>query len=739
VPRLPRPGGAQGTPLYVETERGFLLPTAGGDPVKQPVLSGPVPPPAQGFAARPESALVLEQLLVPGGAVALVPPDPGEASGWRAVSGRTQLAASAVRSRGWPGGLELVVWVTAESRASVLQGYAQAASGLGLDCADGAEAAAFRLTAWLRSAPRPWLVVLDGLGDPAVMEGLWPAGGAGRVLVTASGPDAAEGYAKVLSAGGFSPREAVSYLSDRLADEPDSRSGQADLAHELGGEPAALAHAAAVVETSELNCRDYLAAFAQERDRLQAAAGQELPAGAATWRLSAQFADVQRPGAWRALVLAALLPRHEIPLAVLTAPAACRYLGLDGADPGRAWAVVRVLASTGLLETDTGAAPPVVRMSSALQASVLAAAGAGLTEQAAGAAADALLETWPDGQPETVPPALLCSCAAALAATAGDALLADGRRRRLLLAAGRNLDAAGLPAPAPGWWLKLTRDSTRLLGERHADTVTAAGLLAGALLVGGKTAEALGWAEWTAEARTAACGPGHRDTVAARIVLGRALTAAGRPSDAVSELEAAARAAGQVHGPVGEASVTALEAQAAALLAGGQGRQAARLLEQLLGRLEKHHGQGGAAALAVREQLGAALLAAGQHRAAVSCYRKLTALLEEAGGTDDPRTLAAVRELAGAYSAAGRMSEALACSQQAAAGYGRALGAGHPAALEAQGDLADLLHDLGHVGDAVAVLNAAAAVAEEQLPPGDPAALALQARLGRMNAATAAP
>lgn len=712
---------------------------AAGDREDRKILFGAVPPPARGFAARPESAPALEHLLAPGSVVALVPADAGEGSGWREVSGRTQLAASAVRSQDWPGGLDLAVWVSAESRASLLWGYAQAASRLGLDCAGGSEAAAFRLVTWLRSAPRRWLVVLDGLRDPANVEGLWPAGEAGRVLVTADGPDAAGEHAKVLPAGGFSPREAVSYLSDRLADEPDRRSGQADLAHELGGEPAALGHAAAVVETSELNCRGYLAAFAQERARLEDAAGQEVPAGAVTWRLSAQFADVQRPGAWRALVLAALLSRHAIPLAVLTAPAVCRYLGLDSADPGRAWSAVRVLAGTGLLEADTHAVPAVARMSSALQASVLAAAGAGLLEQAAGAAADALLETLQDGPPEAVPPALLYSCAAALAASAGDALLADGRRRRLLLAAGQGLDAAGLPGPAGGWWLKLTRDSTRLLGEQHADTVTAAGLLAGALLAGGQAADALGWAEWTAQARTAACGPGHRDTVAARIVLGRALTAAGRTGDAVTELEAAARAAGQSHGLASEATAAALQAQAAAMLADGQNRQAARLLEQLLSRLEKDQGQAGGAALAVREQLGAALLTAGQHKAAVSCYRKLTALLEEAAGPDNPRALAAVAQLAGAYSAAGRMSEALACSKQAAAGYAKALGAGHPATLQAQEELARLLHDLGHVGEAVALLNAAVVVTDQQLPPGDPAALALQARLARMNNETAAP
>ena len=67
---------------------------------------------------------------------------------------------------------------------------------------------------------------------------------------------------------------------------------------------------------------------AEQREQMGAADGREPPAAAVTWRLSEDYAGELLPagGTWPLLVLAALLDSHGIPGAVLTAPAACRYL-----------------------------------------------------------------------------------------------------------------------------------------------------------------------------------------------------------------------------------------------------------------------------------------------------------------------------------------------------------------------------------------------------------------------------
>jgi hypothetical protein len=118
----------------------------------------------------------------------------------------------------------------------------------------------------------------------------------------------------------FSLREAMAYLFDRLTTGPDQRSGAYDLTEDLGGEPAAMAQASAVMAGSGTGCRGYQGYFARHRERLRAAAaGSEPPAAAVTWMLSANYAEELLPtgGTWPLLVLAALLGSHGIPRAVL--------------------------------------------------------------------------------------------------------------------------------------------------------------------------------------------------------------------------------------------------------------------------------------------------------------------------------------------------------------------------------------------------------------------------------------
>jgi hypothetical protein len=62
---------------------------------------------------------------------------------------------------------------------------------------------------------------------------------------------------------GFSRREALGYLNNRLTGFPDQRIEALDLAEDLGGLPIALAQAAAVVTVTETTCRDYRGEYAQ--------------------------------------------------------------------------------------------------------------------------------------------------------------------------------------------------------------------------------------------------------------------------------------------------------------------------------------------------------------------------------------------------------------------------------------------------------------------------------------------
>ena len=251
--------------------------------------------------------------------------------------GKTQLAAVLAEAAWADGRLDLLVWVTASSRHTVLAGYAQAAvEVLGVDGTDQ-DRAASRLLAWLAATDRRWLVVLDDLADPADLHRLWPPSLAsnGRTVVTTRRRDAAlAGTGRTLvEVGLFTPAESVAYLTERLAGRPELVEDPAALADALGHLPLALAQAAAYLLDREVSCTAYLALLADRGLRLADLRPGVLPddhdrALAATWSLSAELADqAPHPGVAEPLLrLASVLDSNGIPDAVLRTPAVTSWL-----------------------------------------------------------------------------------------------------------------------------------------------------------------------------------------------------------------------------------------------------------------------------------------------------------------------------------------------------------------------------------------------------------------------------
>ena len=559
------------------------------------------------------------------------------------------------------------------------------------------------------------------------------------MLITAAGAATVAGAPRVgvFAVPAFSTREALNYLSGRLSSDPDQRNGAIDLVGELGwraggagpgrrGDPQ-LRHPL-------LGVPGYLRPSAGRRS--PPAAGL-LPAAAVTWALSAWYAGQLAPGGgtWPLLALAALLGGQAIPGTVFTASATCQYLKDEGVTggggPQGAWFAVQALQQAGLLSVDTAVTPPAVWVSRPVQEAVRAAAPPDLLDRAGQAAAGALAEAWPSGQPRSWLAAALRSCAASLQLAAGDALWAGGGCPRVLLAAGHSLGEAGLAGPAVAWWRDLTAASQRILGPGHADTLTAGGLLADALLAAGQAAEAVTWFEWVAGRRAGLLGPDHPGTIAARVSLGRALAAAGRPGDAVAVLDQAARHSEQVRGPGDAGTLAAWDAYAAACLAAGQAREAIRCYQQSLGSRERLAGPDHPGTLAARLQLAGACLAAGKTKEAIALCKRVLAVREQALGAGHPDTLAARARLAGAYDAAGQMGAALQTRQEACAGYEAAFGDAHPDTLASYADLARAYSAAGQAGEAVT------AAARHHRPqragpvPGRPAHPGLAAGAGR--------
>ena len=655
-------------------------------PTGERVRAGAVPPLADGFSARPETAAALESALVPGATVVLAPgrATPGRSGAWLEACGKTQLAASSAEWLWHSGKVDLLVWAAATSRASVLSAYVEAAvAATGADPAGDAETVAGRFLSWLAETSQPWVVVLDDLSSPADLEGLRPDGPAGRVLITTRNATAipADQRPLVLQVGAFSPREALSYLMGRLTADPDQRLGAIDLVQDLGYDPMALAQASAVIASSVLSCRDYRDYFTRRREHMAQAAGGDPAAAGVTWTFSAEQAERLLPrGAQALLALAALLDGNGIPAQVFATPAACGYLTGEGAGrpPGRELArgALSILERVGLMATGS-AGTPTARVNQVIQAAVRAAAPAEMLDRAAKAAADALLEAWPDDEPGAWSAEAFRSCAASLQRVAGDLLWAGGCHP-LLLRAGESLDRAHLAGPAVAYWRQLATLTDQVLGPDHADTLAAGHRLAHAYLAAGRATEAVSWFQWALADRARTLGANHPGTITARLNLGRALVAADQIGDAITVLSSAVSDYERVRGKDHPDTLSARDELAAAHQAAGQFGDATQLYRRTLSDREHAQGAQNPDTIATRQKLADTYLAGGQVKNAISQYKRVLADRERVLGPDHLDTIAARANLGAAYHSAGRMASAMQFSEQASEGYEKVLGADHP-------------------------------------------------------------
>src|SRR5580692_4451947 len=302
----------------------------------QRIRLGAIPPVAPGFSGRLDMAHGIADTLVPGSSVVLAP---GSAiaegpRNWLGASGKTQLAAYVAESIWQAGTVDLMLWITAADRASLLSGYLQASAAVreDVDAAGPAEPMAARFVSWLGETSASWLVVLDDVPDMAVLGGLWPAGPAGRTLITTSRVPSAFGRtARVLPVGLYGVHEAMASLTERLNTSPAQRQGSIDLIETASREPLAIAQACAVMESSGMTCREYREYLVRRRQQIGVVPGEVPSAVAATWTLSLDHAEMLQSGdAVRlALVLLAMLDGHAVPGAVFGSTAVTGYLGGD--------------------------------------------------------------------------------------------------------------------------------------------------------------------------------------------------------------------------------------------------------------------------------------------------------------------------------------------------------------------------------------------------------------------------
>jgi tetratricopeptide (TPR) repeat protein len=562
------------------------------DPGPEPRLVGPIPPAALAFQHRVE-AHQLRAMLEDGGTAVLEGRSAGRIPAGGALVGlggvgKSQLAADYARTVLADGTVDVVVWVTATERSSIIDRFAQAGRELCASALEDPNQAARAFLAFLApkrsAAPLRWLVVLDDLTLPKDMDGLWPpASPQGRTLVTTRRQDAAligPGRNR-LQVGLFTPEQAVAYLAEVLAayERTERAEDLAALAADLGHLPLALSQAAAYLADTGSTVGAYRQALADRATALRDLAPDLLPdqqphTVAAAWALSIEHADTLKPeGLARPLLqLAAHLDPYGIPATVLTSESARTYLAHHRASQSRnqlparssakpaaqiepvsateAERAISALRRLSLLTYTPDTPATAVRVHQLLQHAVRDTLTPALWFETAHAAADSLIHAWPKIERDTNLAQALRANTAALAQCSGDSLHRT-KVHCVLYRMGNSLGKAGQAAAAHDHYQRLAEAARRNLGSDHEDTLVALGNVA---LWQGERGDAVGASREYAdllERMIRILGPDHPDTLTTRLNLarwkGEAGDAAGAAACLIELLEHVTQVLGNDH------------------------------------------------------------------------------------------------------------------------------------------------------------------------------------------------
>jgi tetratricopeptide (TPR) repeat protein len=706
-----------------------------------PVFSGRVPFLADGYMRRPETGKGPWDGLHPGLTVVLGPDgDPSASASWSGGTGKTQLAAAFANKLWVAGELDLLVWLYAGNRDSIVTGYAQALADIRVAAPPGQpEAAAARFLTWLAETGRRWLVVLDDLAEPADAEGLWPHGPSGQLLVTTrlaglsprpatpgvtrpDGPPPAAEQRRI-AVPAFSQREAIDYITAQLNEDPFQAAGSVDLAIALGCLPAGLALAVAYLRDSGQDCRHYQRASAQRKQELADLIPSDplVPFWILALDRAMQFAP--RELAWPALKLAAVLGPAWIPGSVLTSSAACAFVtgrpAVTRGDQASLRAAFENLARIGLVRIEPDDEIRTVLVAAALQSSVRQTMTPAELGQTIQAAADAVSESWPEGTAQPELEQALRDCATSVMRCDERALWhPDGHR--LLVRVGQSLDAASMPETALGYWRDLARRSAKELGARSPFTLQIRDRLASAATAAGHADEAVGLRADLAADLDKAVGWIDPRAITARASLAVALRAVGRLSEAISLSERVAADSDLVFGPADAHTTESLRELGSAYRDAERYPEAIRVSQRCLAVREQTIGLMQAETISARHHLADVYLRAGRAEEAISLYQQALARVESTGSAAHPEAVTARENLAAACYRAGRTDEAAAAFERALAEWQRVPGAGPGHTIAARANLAAIYCLSGRLKEAIPLYESEVADLERVSGPDHP-------------------
>lgn len=178
---------------------------------------------------------------------------------------------------------DAIFWIYADGPTKLAEGIAQIATSLQLVAEDSPEALDPVITAnltkeWLSNPARPaniaddhsnvqprWLLILENVDDPNVLEGLWPIEGPGCVLITSRDPLARE--PTVLAEAGCDVNSFSSEESSEMLVHLTKRTGDGKaVGQRLGGLPLALAQMASVIIRNHMSFEDFVETWDERQE-----------------------------------------------------------------------------------------------------------------------------------------------------------------------------------------------------------------------------------------------------------------------------------------------------------------------------------------------------------------------------------------------------------------------------------------------------------------------------------------
>jgi len=635
-----------------------------------------------------------------------------------------------------------------------------------------------------------WLVVLDDVSDAADLTGLWPPDGdGGRVLVTTrSRDDALLGHRRqFLDVGVFTAAKARAHLTQALAARGRTGVDPADLdglAGDFGYLPVGLAQAAAFLATPVLwegqsssqlpdvavyrqrlaDRRTALAALLPDGKRLSLPDEQKLMV-TASLELSIARADSMEPTglARPMLALAALLDPNGIPETVLTAHAARLFLaahrtGTAPPDsgtpapeairprrlrihrrarvapakapivaPAEAFEALRALARLNLIGHTTGPAAT-VRIHQLVQRAATEDVTPVLFGRAAHSAAAALLQIWPNLEPDQGAVQPLRANAEALTRVATAPLMTPNAHA-IWFRAGQSLVNSGQAIAACAYYLRLTDITTEHLGLDAPATLAFRNDLAVAYRRAGDLRRAIPLHEAILADRERVLGPDAPDTLTCRNNLAAAYREAGDLGRAIPLHEATLATQERVLGPDAPATLASRHNLAVAYRDAGDLGRAIPLQEATLAARERVLGPDAPDTLTSRNNLATSYQDAGNSRQAIPLHEAILAARERVQGPDAPDTLTSRNNLAIAYQDAGDLERAIRLHETTLAARERVLGPDAPATLTSRHNLAIAYRNAGDLGRAIPLQEATLAARERVLGPDAPDTLGARSYL----------